>query len=122
MGVGMLVFGIVGGVDLVGRVGMGALVEVVLAGGASYGRVLEFGRAVVFRCIASTGRGSSPCWAMGIGVVVTEVVRRVKLVGQVREGALVGVVLACRGSYGRAVSNEVDPERARDERTVQVRV
>ena len=46
MGVGMLVFGIVGGVDLVGRVEVGALVEVVLARGGSYGRVVKFGRAV----------------------------------------------------------------------------
>ena len=45
MGVGMLVFGIVGGVDLVGRVEVGALVEVVLAGGASYRRVGEKGKS-----------------------------------------------------------------------------
>ena len=45
MGVGMLVFGIVGRVDLVGRVEVGALVEVVLAGGASYRRVGEKGKS-----------------------------------------------------------------------------
>lgn len=118
MGVGMLVFGIVGRVDLVGWVGVGALVEVVLARGGSYGRVVKFGRAVVFRCIASAGGGRTPCRAMGVGVVVTGMVRRVELVGQVRRTALVGVVVACRGSYGRVVSNEVHPEHARGERTV----
>ena len=50
--IGMLVFGIAGRVDLVGWVGVRALVEVVLARGGSCGRVVEFGRAVVFRCIA----------------------------------------------------------------------
>ena len=118
MGVGMLVFGIVGRINLVGWVGVGALVEVVLARGGSYGRVVEFGRAVIFRCIASARGGRSPCRAMGVGVVVTGMVGRVELVGQVRRRALVGVVLACRGSYGRAVSNEVDTEHARGERTV----
>ena len=52
-----MVFGIVGRVDVVGWVGVGALVEVVLARGGSYGRLVKFGRAVVFRCIASAGGG-----------------------------------------------------------------
>ena len=44
-----MVFGIVRRVDAVGWVRVGALVEVVLACGGSYGRVLKFGRAVDWR-------------------------------------------------------------------------
>ena len=50
--------------------------------------------------------------------MVTGMVGRVELVGQVRRRALVGVVIACCGSYERVVSNEVHSEHARGERTV----
>ena len=55
---------------------------------------------------------------MGVGMLVFGIVGRVDVVGWVGVGALVEVVLARGGSYGRVVSNEVHPEHARGERTV----